>query len=267
MTDPHFSKMVGEMSRIAAEVGQFQLSHFRSVTSQAVSDKGLNQLVSFVDKESELQLAKQLTSLFPEAGFIGEEDMASQASNSGWNWIVDPLDGTTNFLHGLPVFAISIALVHHLEPMAAVVFAPALNENFYAWHQGGAFLNGQPIKTTQVEKLSESLVATGFPYFEFEGIDGYLSILHHFMKSTHGIRRMGSAAIDLAYVADGRFDAFFEYGLNAWDVAAGALLVKEAGGMVSDFSMGNEYLFGKQIIATNTPIYPSFAQEINKHLA
>jgi len=235
--------------------GEFQLNHFQHVTSDAVTDKGLNQLVSFVDVESEKMLVERLQKIRPDAGFITEENTAPKATENPVVWIIDPLDGTTNFLHGLQVFSISVALMEHGVITAGVVYAPALNEMFCAERGKGAFLNDNTIRVSGVCHLSASLIATGFPYHEFQQSAAYLSLLEVLMKKTHGLRRMGSAAIDLAYTACGRFDGFYETGLNAWDVAAGALLVEEAGGKVSDFHSRSNYLFGKQIVAAAPGVY------------
>lgn len=235
--------------------GDFQLQHFRSVSSDAVSDKGLNQLVSFVDVESEKILVEKLKKIRPEAGFVTEENTAPQDAENATVWIIDPLDGTTNFLHGLQVFSISVALMENGLITAGVVYTPAMQELFCAEKGKGAYLNNRPIRVSESHNLRTSLIATGFPYYEFQQTAAYLELLGELMKTTHGLRRMGSAAIDLAYTACGRFDGFYETGLNAWDVAAGALLVEEAGGMVSDFHQKPNHLFGRQIVAANQHVY------------
>lgn len=253
--------MEAEVIRLCKQVGDFQLQHFRQVEAGAISDKGLNQLVSFVDVESEKMLVAGLRHLRPDAGFITEEETAPDEREGHAHWIIDPLDGTTNFLHGLQVYCISVALVgagNRIE--LGVVHAPAMGETFSAIRGGGARLNGNPIRVSDVPRLKNSLIATGFPYYEFQKTEQYLRLLGILMRETHGLRRMGSAAIDLAYTACGRFDGFYEMGLNAWDVAAGALIVEEAGGEVSDFSGGTEYLFGKQILASNALLKQEFQQ-------
>ena len=146
-----------------------------------------------------------------------------------------------------------------------VVFEINLQECFYAWKDGGAFLNGHQIITSGTENLKDSLLATGFPYDDFNRLEEYIEVFKHFMKTTHGIRRLGSAAVDLAYVAAGRYDGFFEYGLNSWDVAAGAIIVEQAGGIISDFTGKENYIFGKEIIASNSIIFEEFLETINKH--
>lgn len=256
-------EFLAKVESIAIEVGRFQLLHWNKVKQDLVEDKGLNQLVSFVDQQSEQQLIDSLTVLLPQATFIGEEKAPDNREITEYTWVIDPLDGTTNFLHGLPVFSISLALLHHGNPVVAVVYCPALQESFTSLKNHGAFLNGIKISVAQNNKLSQTLIATGFPYYQFEKIDEYLGVLSSLMKSTHGLRRMGSAAIDLAYTACGRFDAFFEMNLSPWDIAAGILLVEEAGGIVSDFSGMPNVIFKNQIVAASGSIYTEFLTELN----
>lgn len=252
-----------DLENICRSAGDFQLQHFRSVGSDAIKDKGLNQLVSFVDVETEKLLVSQLGKLIPESSFITEENTVTVTSNSDYTWIIDPLDGTTNFLHGLAAFSISVALFNKQMPVAGVVYIPYWNEMFSAKIGNGALLNGQRIHTSDSRSLNDSLIATGFPYSSFKHMDQYLSGLQALMKQTRGIRRMGSAAIDLAYTACGRFDGFFEYGLSSWDIAAGIILVSEAGGKISDFRGGDNFIFGGEIVASNPHIYSEFLSTIN----
>lgn len=244
------------------EVGHFQIEQQNKLSSIEIKDKGLNQLVSFVDIESEKKIVSKCQELFPLAGFVTEEETLN-VEHAEYNWIIDPLDGTTNFLHGLQIYSISVALVRNNEPILGIVHCPAMQQTFTAIKGEGAYLNNHSITCSPNKLLKDSLIATGFPYFEFEGMSNYLNLLAHLMKSTHGLRRMGSAAIDLAYTAMGVFDAFYETNLNAWDVAAGALLVSEAGGKVSDFKDKNNYLFGKQILAGNNTIHNLMLENIN----
>lgn len=233
---------------LSRKVGAYIREEAKGFDHHIVEEKGLNDLVSYVDKTAEERIVQGLREILPAAGFITEEGTAGY-NEEEYRWVVDPLDGTTNFTHGLPVYAVSIALMHHDELVAGVVYEINKDEMFWAAKGTGAWLNGEPIKVSGRAKLSESLLATGFPYYNFEQMAAYLKILNDFMQSTHGLRRMGSAAVDLAYVACGRFEGFFEYNLNAWDVAAGSLIVKEAGGEVTDFKLGNNFLFNKEIIA------------------
>jgi myo-inositol-1(or 4)-monophosphatase len=212
--------------------------------------KDLNNLVSYVDKEAEKLLVASLSALLPEASFITEEGTTGQEPDpAALNWIIDPLDGTTNFIHGIPVYCVSVGLARGKELLVGVIHQPNLDEMFYGWQGGGAWCNGKQIFVSKTPLLQESLIATGFPYYKFEKQKRYMYILELLMKKTHGIRRMGAAAVDLAYVAAGRFDGFYEYNLNSWDMAAGVLLIKEAGGTVTDFNGGDNYLFGGDIIA------------------
>ena len=257
MTANELSGWLKQVETLCVSVGQFQLQHWQSVKSQDILDKGLNQLVSFVDKESEQQLMDGLSEILPGSCFIGEEFNPDSTLGEQPTWIIDPLDGTTNFLHGLPVFAVSVALWHAGQIQLGVVHAPAMGETFIAYHGGGAYLNHKRLQLEGEVSLSQSLIATGFPYYDFAKMSPYLELLSDLMRSTHGLRRMGSAAIDLAYTAAGRFDAFYEMGLAPWDVAAGALLVEEAGGVVSNFTGGSQILFQREIVAA----HPSLSQE------
>ena len=241
-------KITDQTIVLSREVGAYIRKEASNFNYHIVEEKGLNDLVSYVDKTAEEKIVQGLKEILPAAGFITEEGTAGYAEEE-YKWIVDPLDGTTNFTHGLPVYAVSIALMHHDELVVGVVYEINKDEIFSATKGNGAWLNGVPIRVSGREKLSESLLATGFPYYDFEQMAAYLKILNEFMQSTHGLRRMGSAAVDLAYVACGRFEGFFEYNLHAWDVAAGSLIVKEAGGEVTDFSLGNKFLFDREIIA------------------
>jgi len=224
--------------------------------------KGLNDLVSYVDKASEQLLVNELSLVLPEAGFITEEDTKNEVKE--YNWIIDPLDGTTNYIHGIPCYAVSIALEYKGDIICGVVYEVSRDECFAAYTGGGAFLNDTKITVSGRSKLTDSLIATGFPIYNFERVAGFIKALTYLMKHTHGLRRIGSAATDLCYVACGRVDAYFEYNLNAWDVAAGALIVKEAGGTICDFSKGNNWLFGREVIATNTHLQHEFEKIITE---
>ncbi len=268
MTNKNFDwvDITTNVERICREVGAFQLIHWNQVKSTEVEIKSANQLVSFVDQQSEQKLIEAFQLLIPESTFIGEESSPENRKLEKLTWVIDPLDGTTNFLHGLPVFSISVALFYQNEPVVAVIHCPALNETFSASVGKGATLNGDKIQVAQHEQLSDTLLATGFPYYKFDQLDGYLELLKECMQSTRGLRRMGSAAIDLAYVACGRFDAFFEMNLSPWDVAAGILMVREAGGKVTDFRGTDNVLFNNQILACSEVIYPEFRHVVSKYL-
>jgi myo-inositol-1(or 4)-monophosphatase len=239
------------------EAGAFIREQRKTFSQTLVEYKGFNDLVSYVDKNAEKLLVERLKIILPQAGFITEENTAS-ADGQPYQWIIDPLDGTTNFVHGLPPFCVSVALAHNNNVVAGIIYEINLDECFYAWKGGGAWLNGDPIKVSPVKELKRSLLATGFPYTNFTRLKEYMEVFDYCMKHTHGIRRLGSAAVDMAYVACGRFEGFYEYGLNAWDIAAGCIIIQEAGGKIADFSGGDNYLFGKEIISTNSNIYKEF---------
>lgn len=241
----------------AKEAGKFIKTERINFQTEAVEVKSFNQLVSYVDKGAEEILVQALKNILPEAGFITEEKTIATEEKE-FMWIIDPLDGTTNFIHNLPVYSVSIGLVNRGKVILGVVYEINHDEMFYAWSGGGAWMNGQRIGVKQNAELGKALLATGFPYYDFKIMDQYLDALKYFMKNTQGMRRMGSAAVDLAYTACGRFDGFFEYGLSPWDVAGGICIIQEAGGIISDFGGGEDYLFGKSIIGASTAIYPEF---------
>ena len=250
-------KVLNQTKAVAEEAGAFIRKERQFFDLKNVEQKGLNDLVSYVDKQAERMIVEKLSEVLPQADFITEEGSA-HTDGKDYTWIIDPLDGTTNFIHGLPIFSVSIGLKHLDEMVMGVVYEVNFQECFYAMKGHGAFCNDKPIKVSQIKNLNESLIATGFPYSAFAQVDAYLDALKEIMKKTHGVRRWGSAAVDLCYVASGRFEGFFEFDLKPYDVAAGALIVQEAGGMVTDFSQGNNFLFGKQILASNGYIHKEF---------
>ena len=241
------------------EVGKWMLA--QRVAVDEIEIKTPNNLVSFVDKESERKLVEAFKQIFPEAGFIAEEGTGKRAAE--WNWVIDPLDGTTNFLHGVPIWCISVALCQNQDPVLAVIYDPNKDELFTAVRGQGAFLNGQPMKVSSQSVLRDSLLVTGFPYDDFGREEAYIGLFRHLMKETRGIRRLGSAALDLAWVACGRFEAFYEYGLNPWDVAAGCLLVQEAGGQVTGFYQGHP-VFEEDILASNGKVHSELKERIQR---
>jgi myo-inositol-1(or 4)-monophosphatase len=258
-------KVCREIENAALVAGAFIQKESVGFDINKTEKKGLNDFVSYVDKGSEKILVEKLGIILPEAGFLAEEGTSKKVGIK-YNWIIDPLDGTTNFLHGLHPYAISIGLREDDEIIAGVVHEISGNETFKAWKNGGAWLNGSAIHVSETAKLADSLVATGFPYSDFSRLNSYMNCFTHFCKSTHGIRRLGSAAIDLAYIACGRFEAFYEYGLHPWDVAAGILLVKEAGGRVSDFSGNDKNLTGEEFLASNSLIFSEILEIVNKFM-
>lgn len=238
-----------KVTELAKDTASFIRAESKNFDRSRIEYKGVSDLVSYVDKESEKKLVEGLSKIFPEAGFITEESTVKQQEDKEYKWVIDPLDGTTNFLHGLPPFSISIALLHKSEVIVGVVYEVSLAECFYAWKEGGAYLNGTKISISPVYKLSDALVASGFPYSQLNKSDSHFRILQELQNLSHGIRRLGSAAVDLSYVACGRFEAYYEFNLKIWDIAAGILIVQEAGGTVCDFSGQSNYLYGKEVLA------------------
>lgn len=260
-----WAEALSEVAELCHSTGAFIRSQRKQVKEGQVEIKALNSLVSYVDQEAERRLVEGLKQILPEAGFITEEETIAQ-DRKEWNWIIDPLDGTTNFLFDVPIFAVSVALYHRDSPEIGVIYEVGQDELFTARQGGGAFCNGKAIRVSEEGDLSKTLLATGFPYYDFDRIEEFNTLLAHFYTHTRGLRRMGSAATDLAYVAAGRFDGFFEYGLSPWDVAAGILLVQEAGGLVSDFQGGPDALFGKEISASSKAIQPTFLKAIQQYM-
>lgn len=217
---------------------------------QKIEYKGLNDMVSYVDKTAEQKLVQNLEKLIPDAGFITEEKTINRTGKT-YTWIIDPLDGTTNFIHGIPAYGISVALYEDGLPVIGVVYELNRGEMFYSYKGGPALMNKKEIKVSTNPDLKSSLLATGFPYYQFDKQPQYLKLLTEMMQKSHGVRRIGAAAIDLVYTACGRFDAFFEYNLQQWDFAAGCFIVQQAGGEVYDFAGGNDYFEKREILATN----------------
>ncbi len=235
---------------IVKEVGEFIRGESGKVGLEKIEQKSLNNLVSYVDKNAEKILVEGLGEIIPSATFLTEEKTVQQQKGE-WTWVIDPLDGTTNFLHGIPLFSVSVALVQNDEIKCGWVYDIMHDDLFYAWQNGGAYKNGKKIKVSQQKDFGQALLVTGFPYEHPDMMRKYVDVFYELMVNTRGVRRLGSAAIDLVYVACGRIDGFYEFGLNAWDVAGGAIILKEAGGFVSDFNDGENYIFGKEIVATN----------------
>ncbi len=233
--------------------------------SEDVEIKGHSNYVTYIDKASEERLVKELGELIPGSGFIAEEGTSTKKGDV-YNWVIDPIDGTTNFIHGLSPYSISVGLMENNEIVMGVVLEVSHGEMFYAWAGGDAYLNGNKISVSNNREHQQALVVTGFPYCNFSHIDSYFNTMREVMEKASGIRRLGSAAVDLCYVACGRFEAFWEYALNPWDVAAGSFIVKQAGGRICDFSGGEGYLFGGEIIATNNQYFDKFYDIVHRNL-
>lgn len=265
MSQPDLQALCVQTCEIAKKAGKFISEAKGTLLHSQIETKGMNDFVTRVDKESEWLIVSALQQLFPGSDFLAEEQSAVR-SGAEYTWIIDPLDGTTNFIHGLPCFCVSIGLVKNDFPVLGVIYEVNQDECFYAWQGGGAWLNGKPIQCTGRTALAESLLVTGFPYYDYSKIDEYLALFKYLMQHSRGMRRLGSAAADLAYVAAGRCDAFYEYSLKAWDVAAGAVIVREAGGVVTDFSGENGFLFNQEIIASAPGIFRETLDTIQRFM-
>ncbi|NMW21460.1 MAG: inositol monophosphatase [Chlorobiaceae bacterium] len=253
--------------RAAHAAGVITLEKFGELSQSEIQGKDFKDFVTDVDKACEAAISSILKESFPDDSMLCEEGTVVSGS-SGRTWIVDPLDGTLNFIHSFPVFSISIALKEsNNELVTAVVYQPVLKELFTAEKGCGAYLNGKPIKVSNRTEKESFLIATGIPFTEYHYIDSYFGMMKEVIRDSAGIRRAGSAAIDLAYTACGRFDGFWEYKLFPWDFAAGVLLVREAGGTVTDFT-GDEDVFQRQsIIAGNTISQPLLLEKAVKHFS
>lgn len=260
----NLQEICAETITLVKEAGVFIRNEAKGFDISKIEYKGRsNDLVSYVDKETEKILVKGLRKILPKAGFIGEEG-TSEKGEDGLQWVIDPLDGTTNFLHGMPSFSISVGLIREKEILVGVVYEINLQECFSAWKGGGAYLNGNKISISPVVEMKKSLIATGFPYSMRGKTDEYFDIVKEMVNNSHGLRRLGSAAVDLCYVACGRFEAYFEFNIQIWDIAAGILLVQEAGGKVTDYAGGDDYLNGKEILAAGA-IHGDALAIIQKH--
>lgn len=253
------------VQELAREVGGFIFEERLKFTADDIIHKGKSDMVTYVDKTAEAKIVAVLQVLLPGSGFIAEEGTA-QDNGEIYRWVIDPLDGTTNYIHGISPFAVSIALMENHEIIMGVIYEISLNEMFYAWKGSPAYLNGQEIHVSTAATTADSLIATGFPYYDFSKLDHYMEAMNFFMRNSHGMRRLGSAASDLAYVAAGRFEGFYEHALHPWDVAAGIIIIQQAGGRVCDFNGGDNYLFGGEMIACNANYFDEFYEIVHQHL-
>ena len=226
-----------------------RLSHSDIQTKQAFD------FVTNVDRWSEAVIITTIREKFPSHYFLTEETLQQEGTESSYRWIIDPLDGTTNFIHGFPIFSVSIGLEHNREIILGVVFDPLRDELFHAVKGQGAFLNNAGIRVSETDMLEKSLISTGFPFRKKELIDYYLAAFKKIFADVSDIRRAGSAALDLAYIAAGRTEGFFELNLSPWDIAAGSLLIREAGGRITDFGGGDQYLLTGNVIAGNRKVH------------
>jgi myo-inositol-1(or 4)-monophosphatase len=256
--------------RAARLAGEVILNNLGRISKDEVDIKQASDFVTRVDKDSEQIIINTIKDRFPHHLFLAEESV-KEAETGGYcqygpsgshRWIIDPLDGTTNYIHGYPAFSVSIALEYKCEIISGVIFDPLRNELFTAEKGKGAFLNGQPIKVSTVSELKDSLISTGFPFRRKELIDVYLKLFRKLFHKVSDLRRAGSAALDLAHLASGRCDGFFEIGLSPWDIAAGSILIKEAGGVVTDFRGESDYLSTGNIAAGTPTLHKEILKEI-----
>ena len=255
-----------EVANIARQAGHFIRQEALHFDRNQVRSKGAHDFVSYVDQESEKLIVTGLRELLPNAGFITEEGTVEVADYSKtFMWIIDPLDGTTNFIHGLPCYSVSIALMQNSELVIGVIYEVNLDECFRAVRGGGAYCNDKLLHVSNISEMNQALIVTGFPFNGINKVDIYISILTDLLHSADGVRRIGSAAMALACVAAGRFDGYFEFNINSYDVAAGILLVREAGGVVTEFLENGNPIFNRQILATNGRVHMEMQKIIGKH--
>ena len=245
----------------ARSAGQIILDNFGRLSKDDVSLKQVSDFVTRVDKESEACIVRIIRERFPDHHILAEETV-KETAREGYRWIIDPLDGTTNFIHQYPVFCVSIALELQRKVVAGVIFDPLRKDLFSAEKGKGAYLNEQPITVSTITVCPDSLITTGFPFKMKELIDPYLKLFKNVLFKVSDLRRAGSAALDLAYLAAGRCEGFFELGLSAWDIAAGSLIIAEAGGVITDFGGGDEYLSTGNVVAGNRVIQAELLKEV-----
>lgn len=254
-----FLEVAVKAARLA---GQIIVEHLGKISKKDINLKQASDFVTKVDRESEKIIIDTIKKHFPDHLFLAEESL-KECGKETFRWIIDPLDGTTNYIHSYPAFSISIALEYGGEIIMGVILDPLRNELFWAEKGSGAYVNCSPLEVSQVT-LNESLIATGFPFRSKEMIDNYLNLFKNLFLKVSDLRRAGSAALDLAYLASGRCDGFFELGLSPWDIAAGSLLIKEAGGIVTDFGGGNDYIWTGNIVAGNPEVHKEILAEVKK---
>ena len=251
--------------RAARNAGKVIVKGYENLESVEVEEKSLNDYVSNVDKESELAIIGTLRKSYPDHSIIAEESGIDEGKDKDHQWIIDPLDGTTNFIHGIPHFSVSIALKIKGRTEIGIVFDPIRNELFSAVRGQSLQINGYRTRTNTVPKLPGTLLATGFPFKQKHLTDTYLNIFKAFFADVADMRRSGSPALDLAYVAAGRMDGFWEFGLKPWDIAAGELILKESGAMMTDFEGGNDHMQSGNVVAANPKLLKEMLTVIRKH--
>lgn len=254
-------------SHAARRAGSHVLDNLGKLQSIDIGLKHASDFVTRVDRESEAMIVRDLRDAFPEHGFLAEETMRDEAAPGGYRWIIDPLDGTTNFIHGYPMFAVSIALESEAGIVAGVVLDPLRDELFTALEGEGAYLKGRRLEVSGRTELSDCLVATGFPFKQKHMIGKYLQMFSNVLERVSDIRRAGAAALDLAHLAAGRCDGFFELGLSPWDVAAGCLLITEAGGIITDFGGGDGFLETGNVLAGTPALHAALLKDAGQVFA
>jgi myo-inositol-1(or 4)-monophosphatase len=255
--------MLNTAVKAARKAGSIITRASSDIDRLTIRKKRQNDFVSEVDHAAEDAIISVLREAYPSHGILAEES-GGQDEKAEYVWVIDPLDGTTNFLHGFPQYCVSIGLVHRGVLTQAVVFDPNRNELFTATKGVGAYLNDRRIRVTKTDKLEDSLMGTGFPFREVGDIDNYLRMFKQVTLATSGVRRPGAAALDLAWVACGRIDGFWEIGLSPWDMAAGALLVREAGGLVGDLNGDDKFMESGRIVAANAKLFSALLQTLKK---
>ena len=258
-----YIRIADDAKEIVKQVGLYIREQSVAFNKSQTEFKGKNDLVSYVDKTAEEKLVAGLKTLLPDSAFLTEENTV-ELEDKAYTWIIDPLDGTTNFVHSLPIYSVSVALMYKRELVLGFVYEIGKDELFHAIKNQGAFLNNTKIQSNNTQKISDSLIATGFPYYQFDYLPQYMQLFSNIMQESHGLRRLGSAAVDLAYTACGRFDAYFEYNLNPWDVAAGILIVQETGGECLEFNGGKNPVFGRSLIAGNSVLNKEILEQVSK---
>ena len=254
-----------QVKELVYTVGEYIRTERTIFQQTSVEHKDIHDMVSYVDKTSEKKLIEGLEHILPGAAIRAEES-GVQHTSSSYTWIIDPLDGTTNFIHGIPHYCISIGLQAEGVLQAGWVYEICTDEMYTAVKGEGAFLNKKKIEVSPTADVSQCLIGTGFPVYAYSQLDSYLQVLKWMIENTRGVRRMGTAAFDLCMVASGRLQAYYEPDLNAWDVAAGALIVQEAGGKVTDFKGGNDFIDGEQILASNGYIHAPMLEVIQRFM-
>ncbi len=258
-------KIINGIMEIVKLAGN-EIMKFYSSPSLKVRDKTLNNPVTEADLTSERILREGLSKILPSAHFLGEESYNGAFPQAELLWIVDPLDGTTNFTRKLPVFAISVGLFLNNEPFLGVIYDVCNSDYFYGWKGGGAYFNGQRIYASTYSSIKEAFVATGFPFSDYSMFDVYMAVFKELTMNVRGIRRLGSSALDIALTAQGKFDIFFEYGLKIWDIAAGIIIATEAGCLFSDFSGNTKNYTGSSVLVANKFLFNEMLTIISKYL-